>query len=186
MEDAQIVALYWQRDEEAIRQTQQKYSAYLAGIAKNILIDGEDSREAVNDTYLAAWNSMPENRPARLSAYLGKITRQISIDLFRKKNSKKRQSSQYALSLEELGDCLSGGSGPEEQLDAIQLGAAISRFVSGLPENTRRLFVGRYYFFDSLKTAAAYCGMSQAKAKSLLYRTRQSLKAYLEKEGYIL
>ena len=90
MKDAEIVALYWDRNEAAIQQTQKKYGAYLSKIAYNILSDFEDSRECVNDTYLKAWNSMPTHRPSVLSTYLGKIARQLSIDVFRKKNSTKR------------------------------------------------------------------------------------------------
>lgn len=185
MQDAQIVALYWERSEEAVRQTSHKYGAYLETIAYNILSDREDSRECVNDTYLAAWNSMPEQRPQVLSTYLGKIVRQFSIDVFRKKNSAKRQPSQYALSLSELGDCFPEGETPEQKIEARALAEAVNRFLRTLQPDARNLFLGRYYFFDSLKEAAAYCGMGEAKAKSMLYRTRQSLKVFLRKEGFL-
>ena len=186
MKDAEIVALYWERNEEAIQQTQRKYGAYLSKIAYNILSDFEDSKECVNDTYLKAWDSMPPHRPDVLSTYLGKIARQLSIDMFRKKHSTKRYASEYALSLDELGDSFSDGSTPEQSFDAKLLDAAINRFLRTLPHEARNTFLGRYYFFDSLKEVARYCGMSEAKAKSLLYRTRQSLKAYLVKEGFDL
>ena len=186
MKDAEIVALYWERNEEAIQQTQRKYGAYLSKIAYNILSDFEDSKECVNDTYLKAWDSMPPHRPDVLSTYLGKIARQLSIDMFRKKHSTKRYASEYALSLDELGDSLSDGTTPEQSFDAKLLDAAINRFLRTLPHEARNTFLGRYYFFDSLKEVARYCGMSEAKAKSLLYRTRQSLKAYLVKEGFDL
>ena len=186
MKDEQIVALYWDRNEEALRETEQKYGAYLAKISYNILSDLEDSKECVNDTYLKAWNSMPTHRPGVLSAYLGKITRQLSIDVFRKKHSVKRFASEYAVSLDELGDSFSDGSTPEQSLDSKALDEAINRFVRALPDDARNAFIGRYYFFDSLKAVAAYCGMSEGKAKSLLYRTRQSLKVYLVEEGFDL
>ena len=186
MEDEEIVALYWQRSEDAIRETAKKYEAYLTKIARNILFDPEDCGECVNDTYLAAWNSMPEHRPEVLSTYLGKITRQISVDRFRKRNSKKRQASEYALSLDELEDTLADNETPEQALDAKLLDAAIDGFVRWLPEEARRVFIGRYYFFDSVKTVAGYCGISEAKAKSILYRARLKLKEHLEKEGFIL
>ncbi|MBR1740782.1 MAG: sigma-70 family RNA polymerase sigma factor [Lachnospiraceae bacterium] len=99
MTDEEIVGLYWARSEDAVTQTQKKYEHYLTKISYNILSDFEDCRECVNDTYLAAWNSMPEHRPSILSAYLGKLIRQISIDVFRKKHSLKRHASEYALSL---------------------------------------------------------------------------------------
>ena len=186
MQDAQIVALYWDRSEEAIAQTELKYGAYLQKIAFNILSDLEDSKECVNDTYLRAWNSMPENRPSILSTYLAKIIRQLSIDVFRKKHSAKRGGSEYTLSLNELGDCFSDGGTPEQALDARLLAEAISRFLRTLPDDARSCFIGRYYFFDSLKLVAAYCGMSEAKAKSLLFRSRRRLKEYLEEEGFIV
>ena len=186
MHDEQIVALYWDRKEDAIRQTQQKYGAYLSKIAYNILSDFEDSEECVNDTYLKAWNSMPTHRPSVLSTYLGKIARQLSIDVFRKRNSVKRYASEYAFSLEELGDTFSDGTTPEKALDDKLLDEAINSFLCALSDDARNTFIGRYYFFDSLKDVAAYCGMSEAKAKSMLYRTRQNLKAYLVKEGFDL
>ena len=109
MEDEAIVRLYWQRDEGAIRETRDKYGNYLTKIAWNILANHEDSEESVNDTYLRAWDSMPPQKPGILSTYLGKITRQLSIDLYRKKHRQKRGGSDYALSLTELEDCVSGG-----------------------------------------------------------------------------
>ena len=186
MEDHEIVELYFQRDDTAIVQTQVKYDRYLQKIAFNILADREDSQESVNDTYLAAWNSIPPHRPNLLSTYLGKLTRRISIDIFRKRNCKKRYGSEFAISLTELEDCVSGGEDPEEMMDMKLLSEAINQFVRTLPEQSRHAFIGRYYFLDSLRDVAGYCGMSESKAKSLLYRIRCSLKVYLEKEGFCL
>ncbi len=185
MEDAQIVSLYWDRDESAIRETETKYGRYLTKIACNILNDVEDSRESVNDTYLAAWDSMPPHRPGILSAYLAKLTRRISIDRFRYRTRDKRMGSEYALSLEELGDCVCGGDTTQEAVNEKLLADAIGIYLRLLPEDARTAFVGRYYFLDPLKEVAAYCGMSESKAKSLLYRTRVGLKEYLQKEGYL-
>ena len=184
MKDEEIVDLYWKRSEDAIRETSAKYEAYLLKIARNILSDTEDGRECVNDTYFAAWNSMPEARPAVLSTYLGKITRQLSIDVFRKRNSQKRYASEYVLSLSELEDSFPGGSTPEDALDCQLLADAVNAFVRSLPDEARNLFIGRYYFFDSVKTVAAYCGLSEANTKNILFRTRQKLKAYLAEEGF--
>lgn len=185
MEDAQIVCLYWDRNETAIRETETKYDRYLTKIAYNILYDMEDSRESVNDTYLAAWNSMPPHKPSVLSAYLAKLTRRISIDCFRCRTRDKRLPSEYAISLTELEDCLSGGNTTEEAVNVKLLADAIGIYLRLLPENARTAFIGRYYFLDPLKEVAAYCGMSESKAKSLLYRTRLGLKEYLKKEGYL-
>jgi len=186
MEDEKIVSLYWDRNEQAIRETEEKYDRYLTKIAQNILNNYEDSRESVNDTYLAAWNSIPPHRPSVLSTYLAKITRRLSIDIFRGRTRQKRLGSEYALSLNELGDCVSGGNTTEEILNVKLLADAIGIYLRTLPEDSRTLFLGRYYFLDSLKEAAAYCGMTESKAKSLLHRTRLGLKEYLRKEGFEL
>ena len=184
MQDENIVALYWERNEAAIEETKNKYEHYLFKIAHNILLDFEDSQESVNDTYLAAWNSMPPHKPSILSTYLGKLTRRISIDIFRKKNRQKRRASEYALSLAELEDCVEGGGTPEEDMEVKLLADAINEFLKTLPKDARSLFIGRYYYLDSLKEVAEYCGMSESRAKSLLFRTRCNLKVYLEKEGF--
>lgn len=186
MKDEEIVELYWQRSEDAIKETSTKYQAYLSKIAYNILSDFEDSKECVNDTYLAAWNSMPEHRPSVLSTYLGKIARQISIDVFRKKNSLKRYASEYALSLSELEESFSDHATPEQTFDAKILDEAINTFIRSLPEESRKVFIGRYYFFDSVKKIAAYCGISETNVKAILFRARQKLKEYLVKEGFSL
>lgn len=186
MQDERIVDLYWKRDEAAIRETQHKYGRYLTKIAYNILSDLEDSKESVNDTYLSAWNSMPPHKPNVLSTYLGKITRRISIDIFRRRNRKKRQASEYALSLSELEECVSNGNITEQMIDVELLAKEINRYLRTLPEEARNTFIGRYYFLDPLKEVAEYCGMSESKAKSMLYRTRCGLKAHLEKEGFDL
>ncbi|MCI9465419.1 MAG: sigma-70 family RNA polymerase sigma factor [Lachnospiraceae bacterium] len=184
MQDDRIVELYWQRSEAAIRHTDQKYGHYLMKLSYNILADWEDSKESVNDTYLSAWKSMPPHRPNVLLTYLCKITRQISIDVFRKRNSVKRQASEYALSLSELEDCVSAGNTTEQEVDLRLLAKAIQDYLAKLPEETRDVFIGRYFFSDSICDIAGYYDMSKSKAKSMLYRTRIGLKKYLEQEGF--
>lgn len=186
MEDEQIVNLYWQREETAIRETERKYDRYLTKIAYNILADQEDSRESVNDTYFAAWESMPPHRPSVLSAYLAKLTRRISIDRFRYRTREKRMGSEYAVSLSELGDCVSGGNTTEEIVNVKLLADAIGIYLRLQSEEARTAFIARYYFLDPLKEVAACLGISESKCKTLLYRTRVGLKAYLEKEGFCL
>lgn len=185
MQDDKIVALYWQRNEAAIRETEKKYGRYLLKIAHNILFDMEDSKESVNDTYLKAWNSMPPHKPDFLSAYLGKITRELSIDAFRTRNRAKRQPSEYVLSLSELGECISGSNTTEREVDMHLLADAISTYLRTLSKEARITFVGRYYYMDSIKEIAAWCGISEPKIKSMLYRTRQGLKDYLKEEGFL-
>jgi RNA polymerase sigma-70 factor (ECF subfamily) len=184
MQDDMIVSLYWKRDEAAISETEKKYGKYLFKIAYHVLSDLEDSKESVNDTYLKAWNSMPPHKPSVLSTYLGKITRQVSIDIFRKRNSVKRQASEYAVSLSELEECVSNGDVTEQSVDVHLLAESISRFLRTLSPEAGNIFVGRYYFMDSIQEIAGYYGMSQAKVKSMLHRTRIALKNHLEQEGF--
>jgi len=186
MNDDAIVALYWQRDESAITVTQEKYNAYLMKIARNILNNTEDSEESVNDTYRAAWNSMPPQKPVVLSTYLGKITRRISISLFRKRNADKRRDGEFALSLDEMEEVLTDHMEPEKEIEAGLLGELLNQFLRSLKPDERRTFIGRYYYMDPLKEVAAYCGMSEGKAKTMLFRTRVKLKEYLKKEGFVL
>lgn len=184
MTDERIVQLYWDRDESAVAETQSKYSRYLTKIAYNILTDMEDSLESVNDTYMYAWKSIPPHRPSILSTYLAKITRRVAIDILRKKSRDKRIPSEYTFSLSELDDCIPHRQTTEQQIEAEELAKAINAYLKTISAEARNLFVGRYFYLDSLKDVARYCGMSEAKAKSMLYRTRCGLKAYLEQEGY--
>ena len=186
MTDEKIVDLYWNRDESAVAETQLKYGHYLTKIAYNILNDMEDSLESVNDTYMGAWKAMPPHRPQVLSNFLAKITRRIAIDTIRKRTSHKRIPTEYTYSLMELEECVSDKATVEEEVEVELLAKTINKFLRALPEDTRNLFICRYYFLDSLKDSAKYCNMPEATAKSLLYRTRCKLKEYLEKEGFYL
>lgn len=186
MEDRAIVELYWQRDETALAETQQKYGNRLVGLANRILNNAEDSRESVNDTYLAAWNSMPPHRPGILLSYLSRLARQIAIDRFRKRHAGKRIGSEYCLSLTELEDCVSGTEQPVDEVELRALAAAIEAYLNTLPAESRAVFVRRYYWLDPIRVIAAQCGCGEARIKSLLHRTRSGLKIYLQKEGFIV
>lgn len=186
MQDNEIVGLYLKRDEKAIAHTQKKYSRYLGKIAYNILRDAEDCNECVNEAYLAAWNSIPPQEPEVLRTYLVMLVRRICVKRAEKKYCRKRLGSAYAVSLSELEECISDNDRVDENMELSQLVEAINVYLRGISEEARSLFVGRYYYLDSLKKAAAYCGMSEAKAKSMLYRTRRGLREHLIKEGYIL
>lgn len=185
MEDEKIVELYWHRDEAAIRETERKYGKYLIAIAGRVLTDREDCRESVSDTYLRAWDSMPPHRPAALAPYLGKLARRAAIDLWRKKSREKRIPSEYALSLTELSEC-AGPDSTAQAMDARLLAEAIDGYLRALPERTRKLFLRRYYYLDSVAQAARFCGLTESAAVSLLYRTRLGLKKYLQEEGFTL
>lgn len=183
MQDYEIVELYFQRNERAISATDEKYGPYLNKIAYNITADTEDSKESVNDTYLAAWGAMPPHRPSVLRTFLTKLTRRIAIDRVRKSNRKKRAASQYELSLDELGGCVRDED-IGDAIDAKMLGEAISAFLRLQSPEARNAFICRYYFLDSVRDTAVRLDMSEAKLKSLLHRTRASLREYLTKEGY--
>lgn len=184
MTDAEIVSLYLQRSEAALTETQQKYDGYLTQIAYNILSDREDAHESVNDTYWSAWNSIPPHQPQVLSAYLAKLTRRISIDRYRSRSRVKRGSGEYALSLEELEECLPAGDSTIGESDLRMLAQTINCYLRTLSPIPRCMFIRRYFHSDSLQTIAAQYRMSLPKTKSMLHRTRQGLKQYLKQEGY--
>lgn len=184
MEDRDIVALYWKRDQQAITSTQEKYGAYCYAIAHNILASHPDSEECVNDTYLAAWNAMPPSRPGILKPFLAKLTRGLSINRYKHRTAQKRGGGQTALVLEELRECASPDGNPEGEAIAAELGMAIRQFVRALPEREGNLFVRRYFFTESISEAARRCGVSENHASQILSRTRKKLKAHLMEEGF--
>lgn len=183
MEDARIVDLYWARSETAIDETSAKYGKYCYAIAHNILANTEDADESVNDTYLAAWNSIPPQRPSVLSSFLGKITRRISIDKWRTRNAEKRGGGEIILALDELSDCVPSSRNVEQEVEAAMLGKLIDNFVMSLPITERRVFICRYWYLDPIASICQQFGFSQSKVKVMLHRTRNSLRYYLEKEG---
>lgn len=183
MDDKAILDLYWKRSETAISETAAKYGAYCYSIAYNILSNREDSEESVNDTYLAAWSSMPPKRPSMLSAFLGKMTRYISLDRWKQRSRVKRGGGEIPLCLEELADCVSGGEPPEEQLLRQEAIRGINLFLDTLPETERRVFLCRYWYFDPVTQIAKRFGFSESKVLSMLHRTRGKLARHLEKEG---
>ena len=183
MEDKQIVDLYWQRSEEAIPATAAKYGAYCRTIANNILANNEDTEECVNDTWLKAWNSMPDNRPTLLGAYLGKLTRWLSLTKLRERGRLKRGGGEASLALEELAEVVAGGTNPEQMLELRELNAAVRGFLKQLPETERELFLSRYWFLLPVKEIAARFGFSANKVSTSLYRTRRKLQSYLKEEG---
>ncbi len=185
VEDTEIIKLYWDRNEDAIAQTQIKYERYIFKIAYNILYSEEDSYETANDTYLHAWNSIPPHKPDILSAFLAKIARRLAIDLYRKKNADKRGGGECEMSLQELAESgFEPGRSMENESEYQELGKAISSFLRTVSEEMRTVFVRRYFNCDSLKDICQMTGFSESKVKSMLFRTRNGLSEYLRKEGY--
>ena len=183
MEDLEIVELFWNRDEKAITETQNKYGNYCNSIAYSILHNTQDCEETLNDTYLAAWNSMPPHHPLMLSTYLGKICRRLSLNKWRSLSAEKRGGSEVTVSFDELEQCIPDQKSIKEELDAKLLAEAIDEFLCGLKENERKMFVCRYWYFDSVADIAKRFAYTQSKVKMSLKRSRDKLKDYLIKEG---
>lgn len=183
MEDSKIIDLFWMRSELAIAETASKYGKYCYAIAYNILSNPEDTEETVNDTYIGAWNSMPPHRPSILRTFLGKITRRISLKKYRDKNRDKRGGGEVALALDELDECIPSTTTVEDEVFALELSKSLNRFIAGLPDTERRVFLCRYWYLDSIDTISQEFNFSTSKVKSMLHRTRGKLLRHLSREG---
>lgn len=184
MEDEKIIELYWQRSQEAVAATAEKYGSYCSAIAGHILHSPRDTEECVNDTWLRAWNAMPPQRPNLLAVFLGTITRNLSLDRWRKNQSKKRGGGQLEAVFSELEDCVSDGVSLEEHLDREALTRLLDRFLDTLPQRDRCIFVRRYWYTDSIRDIALHYHMTQSAVKVNLHRNRNRLRTLLEQEGY--
>ncbi len=181
MEDQGIIALFFDRSEQAIVKTDKKYGRYCYSIAYNILSNREDSEESVSDTYLEAWNTIPPRHPGFLNAFLAKITRHISIDRWRKRSAKKRGGGEIILALEELEDCVVA-HGIETEFSKKELTRVLNQFLLSLPETERNVFLCRYWYLDSIQTISEVTGFTQSKVTSMLHRTRGKLRKKLSEE----
>lgn len=159
MKDSDIIQLYWDRNDRAISETSDKYGRYCRSIAKNILENEQDAEECVNDTYLNAWNAMPTHWPEQLSAFLGKLTRNLSFNRYKYNRAEKRGGGEFTLVLDELADCVSGKDNVEQEIDRRELTEAVNAFVAGLPERKRKIFVRRYWYADPVSEIAGVYGM---------------------------
>lgn len=182
MNDEEMIGLYWKRAENAVSATAEKYGNYCRSIAFRILHNTEDAEECVNDTYLIAWNSIPPHRPEKLSAFLGKITRNLALNRYKEYNTKKRGAGQVELALSELEECIPSKNNVEQEIEDQFLSAAIEKFLYSQPEQKRILFVRRYWYLRSIQELADEYGMSESKVKSLLFRMRLKLRRCLTKE----
>ncbi len=184
MEDYQIVDLYWSRSETAIAQTERKYGRMLTSISVNLVPTFQDAEECVSDTYLAAWNSMPDERPVYLGAFLSKIVRRISINKYRDSHASKRGGAGELI--DELTDCIPSDYSLESEYDNKRLAEALNTFLLSLDEQKRYVFIRRYYYSDSISDVAKLTGASEGKIKTLLFRVRGELRKFLEKEGFAI
>lgn len=184
MKDSQIVELYLERSEKAVWETDNKYKSYLIKIALNILQSIHDAEEAINDAYLALWNSIHPSSPSNLATFTAKILRRICIDKLKHQNAEKRGSGEILLILDELSYCTPSGQTAEEEFLKSELSKSINSFLYSLPEEKRNIFVCRYFYADSINSIANSLGYSESKIKSVINRTGKQLKDYLHKEGY--
>lgn len=183
MTDEEIVNLYWERSERAISETDRKYGKYCHTIAYNILKNREDSSECVNDTYFKAWKSMPDCRPRRLMAFLGKITRTVALNKYDFYTAQKRGGSETSAALDELLECVSGDSDGNDVADEIFLRDVLNSFLGKLDDDSRNIFICRYWYMYSSKEIAAKYGFTVNKVDVSLCRARSILKSILIKEG---
>ncbi len=183
MEDRKIIELFNERSETAISETAEKYGKYCHVIAYNILYNEEDTQECVNDTYLKAWESIPPQIPNKLSAFLGKITRNLAISKYRYNNSKKRGGGQIPFALEELAECIPAANTTEQAVSDNLFTEILNRFLEELSLEKRKIFLQRYWYLCSITEIAEEFAISESKVKMILLRTRNKLKQVLEKEG---
>lgn len=183
MEDMQIIDLFWNRDEQAIKETDEKYNHYLSAISYNIIWNHQDAEECINDTYIKAWNSMPPKKPEFLKSFLGAITRNLSLDCYRKKHTKKREGDEFVLVLDELTECISKTGSVDDEMENAEIAKQISYFLKQQSKEKRLFFVRRYWYCDSIGEIATKYKCSESKVKSLLFEMRKKLKDFLEEEG---
>lgn len=183
LDDSKIIELFWTRSENAVSETSAKYGTYCRGISMQILHSEADAEECVNDTWLHAWNSIPPSKPNILKAYLGKITRNLSLDRWKRNTAQKRGGSQLELMLEELGDCIPAADSVQLEVETKAVAEVINVFLKEQTEMSRWLFVRRYWYGDSMADLSQKSGMTESNIKTQLFRLRQKLKQRLEKEG---
>lgn len=184
MEDREIIQLFWERDESAIRETSQKFGGYCRSIARGILKNYEDSEDCVNETLMRAWESIPPKKPPSLGAFLGRITKNIALDRIKYSQREKRGGSELTLVYEELSEIISGDSGADDILVRKEMMSLISRFLRGSSDVNRRVFVLRYWYCRSVSDIARELGLKEDHTYTILSRMREKLRRYLKKEGY--
>lgn len=181
MEDAQIIALFWARNEDAIRETDAVYGRRLRALSHKIVQCHEDAEESVNDTYMKTWDTIPPQRPEYFFAYLAKICRNVSLSRLEWKNAAKRSANIVTLT-QEMEQCLPDRS-QERKLEGAEIGRVLDKFLDSISLESRLIFLRRYWYTDSIEEIAQRYGITQGKVKTQLHRTRNRLRLFLEKEG---
>ena len=178
MDDSKIIELFFARDQQGIRELDDKYGKLFHALSYNIVNDRRDAEECVNDAYLGAWNAIPPARPAPLLSYMVKIVRNISLDLYWRKAAAKR-GSRYTVALEEIGGCIPDRETVEDEIEARELARIIGAFLDTLTLENRVIFLRRYWFADSYKDIAEFVGLTEKNISVRLTRIREKLKRYL-------
>ncbi len=184
--DERIIDLYWERDEDAIKATDEKYGKYLFAISYNILKSRLDGEECMNDTYLATWERIPPARPSLLQRFLSKIMRNISINKYKHAHAQKRIPSELTASLEELEECIAGIAIENEDEAVTQVSRVLNAYLHSVPERERFLFVCRYYYADPVDTIAKMLEISDKSVYRTLSKMREELRQALAKEGIVV
>jgi RNA polymerase sigma-70 factor (ECF subfamily) len=185
MTDEDIIRLYFERSENAIRETELKYGRLCKCVVKNILKNEEDISECMNDTYLGIWNSIPPAYPEIFSAYICKIAKNLALKKYEYLSAKKR-NPEYLVSLSELEECITDDNSSELRYSDKELSAFINKFLRAQKQEHRIVFIRRYWYHDSIKEICKQYHMSKSKVESMLFRTRKKLKDALINEGYEL
>lgn len=186
MTDDEIIELYNQRDERAIKETQTAYGKYCEKIARNILGDEQEARECANDTLLKAWENIPPERPQIFSAYLAAITRNDAILRYRRETAEKRGKSTVPLILDDFAEMLPNSTNVEQTAEHREILAEINRYIGTLPEVNRNIFVLRFFCFEEISDIAVRMGMRKKAVSATLYRTKKQIRKHLIEEGYSL
>lgn len=184
MNDNDIIDLYWKRDERAISETDKKYHRYLYRVARNILQNTQDCEESLNDTYFITWNKIPPSKPTVFQTFLSKITRDVSIDRYRKSTADKRIPSELTASLDELDDTMAFEASAEESFIVNQLSAILNSYLRELSKREAFIFISRYYYADSIETIAKMLKVSESTVFRDLAKIRKGLRERIEAVGY--
>ncbi len=184
MDDASIIELLWQRNEQAVSELKLRYDKLCWYIARHLLTQKEDQEECVNSAYMDVWRSIPPNRPSNLKVYLCRLVKNCAINRI-KYNTAEKRNADLTVSLDELAECIPDGRSIEDNVTDEQLGKAISVFLRTQPEKYRKVFVRRYWYSDTLDEIAELYGMNEKTVATYLFRVRKKLRTYLQKEGYL-
>ena len=184
MEDFKIVELYLNRDETAIEETSKKYGNYCFSIANSILENRSDSEECVNDVYMKVWLSIPPANPELFDAFLGTVTRNLSLDRYRQRTAEKRGNGNVDTVLDEMRETVRCRDESESIIESVVLGQLLNEFLDSIKPEAKTVFVRRYWLFSTVESIAKDLGIGESKVKMLLSRTRKKLSKFLESEGY--